>query len=45
MIPGVATLNNGMLAVFYGLALIYLFLGISIVAEIFMEAIEKITAK
>lgn len=45
LIPGVATLNNGMLAVFYGFALIYLFLGISIVAEIFMEAIEKITAK
>jgi solute carrier family 8 (sodium/calcium exchanger) len=29
----------------YGFALIYLFLGISIVAEIFMEAIEKITSK
>ena len=41
LIPGVATLNRGFLAFAYGFALIYLFLGISIVAEIFMEAIEK----
>jgi hypothetical protein len=45
LIPGVATLSVGLLAVAYGFSLIYLFLGISIVAEIFMEAIEKITAK
>jgi hypothetical protein len=45
LIPGVATLSSGFLAVCYGLCLIYLFLGIAIVAEIFMEAIEKITAK
>jgi hypothetical protein len=45
LIPGVATLSTGLLAVAYGLALVYLFLGISIVAEIFMESIEKITAK
>lgn len=45
LIPGVATLSRGMLAVAYGLCLCYLFIGISIVAEIFMEAIEKITAK
>lgn len=45
LIPGVATLNKGFLAVCYGLALVYLFLGISIVSEIFMESIEKITAK
>lgn len=45
LIPGVAALDRGMLAVFYGFALIYLFLGISIVAEIFMESIEKITSK
>lgn len=38
-------MSAGLLAVAYGLCLIYLFLGISIVAEIFMEAIEKITAK
>ena len=45
LIPGVATLDRGLLAFAYGFALIYLFLGISIVAEIFMEAIEKITSK
>lgn len=45
LIPGVATLNRGLLAVAYGFALVYLFVGISIVAEIFMEAIEKITSK
>jgi hypothetical protein len=45
LIPGIATLSRGLLAVCYGLALIYLFLGIAIVAEIFMESIEKITSK
>lgn len=40
LIPGVALINRGFLAFAYGMALIYLFLGISIVAEIFMEAIE-----
>ena len=45
LIPGIATLSRGFLAVVYAFALIYLFLGISIVAEIFMEAIEKITSK
>ena len=45
MIPGIATLNRGFLAFAYGFALIYLFLGIAIVAEIFMEAIEMITSK
>lgn len=45
LIPGVATLNRGLLSVAYGLCLCYLFLGISIVAEIFMESIEKITSK
>ena len=45
LIPGIATLNTGFLAFAYGFALIYLFLGIAIVAEIFMEAIEKITSK
>jgi len=33
------------LAFFYFLALVYLFLGISIVADIFMSGIEKITAQ
>jgi len=45
LIPGVATLSRELLAFAYGFCLIYLFLGISIVAEIFMEAIEKITSK
>jgi Ca2+/Na+ antiporter len=45
LIPGVATLGTGLLAIAYGLCLVYLFLGISIVAEIFMESIEKITSK
>ena len=45
LIPGIATMSRGVLSVAYGLSLVYLFLGISIVAEIFMEAIEKITSK
>lgn len=45
LIPGIATLGTGLLAFAYGVCLIYLFLGISIVSEIFMESIEKITAK
>lgn len=34
-----------MLAVFYGLTLVYLFLGIGIVSDIFMAGIEKITSQ
>lgn len=45
LIPGVANLNRTVLSIAYGLSLCYLFIGVSIVAEIFMEAIEKITAK
>lgn len=45
LMPGLAILSKGTLAVMYGLCLCYLFVGISIVAEIFMEAIEKITSK
>lgn len=45
LLPGLALLSRGTLAVMYGLCLCYLFIGISIVAEIFMEAIEKITSK
>jgi len=45
LIPGVATFSRELLAFAYGFALIYLFVGVSIVAEIFMEAIEKITSK
>lgn len=45
LMPGVANLNRTVLSIAYGLSLCYLFIGVSIVAEIFMEAIEKITSK
>jgi len=45
LIPGIATMSTGVLSVAYGLCLVYLFMGIGIVAEIFMEAIEKITSE
>jgi hypothetical protein len=45
LLPGMATLGRGFLAICYGLCLVYLFLGISIVSEIFMESIEVITSK
>ena len=38
-------MSTGVLSVAYGLCLCYLFMGIAIVAEIFMEAIEKITSE
>lgn len=45
LVPGTAILPSGLLAVGYFLALVYLFLGISLVADIFMTAIEKITSE
>ena len=36
LIPGIALLPAGLLAVFYALALVYLFLGIGIVSDVFM---------
>jgi hypothetical protein len=45
LIPGTAILPKGLLAVAYCATLIYLFMGISIVSDIFMGAIEKITSK
>ena len=42
--PGVSTMAPGFLGVMYGFTLLYLFLGISIVADILMKAIEKITS-
>lgn len=45
IIPGTAILPKGLLAVFYGLTLIYLFLGIGIVSEVFMAGIERITSQ
>jgi len=44
LIPGVILINNGVLAFFYLLCLLWLFLGISIVSDIFMGAIEVITS-
>jgi len=44
LIPGTAILPNGLLAVVYGVVLCYLFMGISIVADLFMAGIEKITS-
>lgn len=45
LIPGTALLPKGLLAVAYGLGLIYLFLGISIISDIFMVGIENITSQ
>tara|TARA_B110000305_G_C19113671_1_gene480929 strand:+ start:246 stop:395 length:150 start_codon:yes stop_codon:yes gene_type:complete len=44
LVPGTTLLNKEMLGFFYFMFLIYLFLGISVVADIFMEAIEVITS-
>ena len=43
--PGISLLPNGLMGVVYLIFLGYLFLGISISADIFMEAIEVITSK
>ena len=43
--PGSSLLGNGLMGVAYLLFLGYLFLGISISADIFMEAIEVITSQ
>lgn len=45
LIPGVALLPDGLLGFAYFLALCYLFLGISVVSDIFMEGIGVITSK
>jgi hypothetical protein len=45
LVPGTSLMSNGFLGVMYLLFLSYLFLGISIIADIFMEAIEVITSK
>jgi len=44
LIPGTSLLSSGLMGVCYLLTLGYLFLGIAIVSDIFMEAIEEITA-
>jgi len=45
LIPGTAILPSGLLAVFYALCLVYLFLGIYVVSDIFMASIERITSQ
>lgn len=40
-----ALLPKGLLAVVHAIALIYLFMAIGIISDIFMESIEKITAR
>ena len=45
MLPGFSLVNNIVLAVVYLLILFFLFLGIAIVADIFMAAIEVITSQ
>ena len=44
LLPGTALLPTGFLVVCYGMSLIYLFLGISIISDIFMSGIESITS-
>jgi len=44
LIPGIQLLPTKLLAVTYFVFLMYLFLGIAIIADIFMEAIEVITS-
>jgi solute carrier family 8 (sodium/calcium exchanger) len=44
LIPGVVNYSKPVLAFFYFLLLVYLFFGVSIIAEKFMEAIEKLTS-
>lgn len=43
--PGVSLLPRGLMATMYFLFMVYLFLGINISADIFMEAIDVITSK
>jgi hypothetical protein len=44
LFPGIPLLPRALTSIFYGLALIYLFMGIGVVSDIFMESIEKITS-
>ena len=43
--PGLSLLGDGALAIFYLILLFWLFIGIQILSDIFMEAIEEITSK
>jgi len=44
LIPGISILPKGFLFILYLLFLLYLFLGISIISDVFMSAIEVITS-
>ena len=44
LVPGTSLLNENLLAVTYLVFLGWLFLGIAIIADIFMEAIEEMTS-
>jgi len=44
-IPGTSLINSGVMGFFYLAFLGYLFLGIAISADIFMDAIQVITSK
>jgi len=43
-LPGITTLSRPVLAVMYLLWLLWMFLGMNIIADMFMEAIEVITS-
>jgi hypothetical protein len=45
LIPGMTIMSNTFQGIVYFIFLIYLFLGISIISDIFMEAIEVITSQ
>lgn len=45
LFPGVSLLPTPVLAIFYALALIYLFMGIGVVSDIFMDSIGIITSQ
>jgi len=44
LVPGTQLLPNSLLGISYMIGLVYLFLGVAIVSDIFMEAIEQITS-
>jgi len=44
LIPGIQVMPTPLLGVAYGLTLCYLFVGISIIADLFVGGIEKITS-
>jgi len=44
LLPGITTLPPVMLAIMYCVALFWMFLGMNIIADVFMDAIEVITS-